>query len=47
MSPWHDGFESFVPQEVRGQVVSFDVSLLDPGNGQVEAAFGHPRHLGV
>ena len=28
-------------------MVAFDISLLDPGDRQVEAAFGHPRHLRV
>ena len=31
----------------NGQVVPFDVGLLNPGDGQVEAAFGHPRRLRV
>jgi hypothetical protein len=42
-----DNFKSLVPQEVGGQVVPFDVGLLDPGDGQVEAAFGHPCSLSV
>jgi hypothetical protein len=45
MCAWHDGFQALVPQEVRGQVVPFDVGLLNPGNSQVEAAFGHPCRL--
>ena len=47
MAAWHDGFEALVPQEVGSQVVAVDVGLLDPGDSQVEAAFGHPRRLGV
>jgi hypothetical protein len=47
MSAWHNGFQSLVPQEVGGQVVPFDVCLLNPGDSQVEAAFGHPRRLRV
>ena len=41
----HDGFQTLVPQKVRGQVVPFDVGLLNPSDSQVEAAFGHPRRL--
>ena len=47
MSAWHDSHQALVPQQVGGQVVPFDVGLLDPGNGQVEAAFSHPRRLRV
>ena len=47
MSTWHDGFQSLVPQEVGGQVEPFDVGLFNPGDSQVEAAFGHPRRLRV
>jgi hypothetical protein len=42
-----DNFKSLVPQQVGVQVVPFDVGLLKPGDSQVEAAFGHPRRLGV
>ncbi len=47
MCAWNDGFESLVPQEVGNQVESFDVALFNPGDRQIEAAFGHPRRLGV
>jgi hypothetical protein len=47
MSAWHDGLQSLVAQEVGGQVVPFHVALLNPGDGQAEAAFGYPRRLRV
>jgi hypothetical protein len=47
MSAWHDDFQSLVPQKVGSQVKPFDVGLLNPGDSQVEAAFGDPRRLRV
>ena len=47
MGAWHDSIQSLVAQEVGGQLVSFDIGLLEPGDSQVEAAFGHPRRLDV
>jgi hypothetical protein len=47
MSAWHDGIESFVPQEMGSQVVTFDLCLFNPGDGHVEAPFGHPNRLRV
>ena len=47
MCAWHDGFQALVPQKVGDQLVPFDVGLLNPGDSQVEAAFGHPRRLRV
>jgi hypothetical protein len=43
----HDGFEFLVPREVSSQVEPLDIGLLNPGNSQVEAAFGHSRRLGM
>ena len=45
MCAWHDGFKPLVPQKVGHQVVPFDVGLFNPRDGEVEAAFGHPRRL--
>ena len=47
MSAGHDGFKSLVPQDVGGQMKPLNVGLLDPGDGQVETAFGHARRLGM
>ena len=47
MSAWQDGLQPLVPQKVGGQVVPFDVGLLNPGDRQVEAALSNPRRLGV
>ncbi len=42
MSAWHDGHKWLVPQEVGSQVVPLDLGRFNPGDGQIEAAFGHP-----
>jgi hypothetical protein len=47
MGAWHHGFQPLEPQEVSGQVQSFDVGLFDPGDGEIETALGHPCRLGV
>lgn len=47
MSAWDGGFQALVPQEVGGQVEPFDLGLVNPGDCQVETAFGHSRRLGV
>ncbi len=43
----HDRLELLVPEEMPGQVVSFEVGCLNPGDRQVEAAFAHSCRLGV
>ena len=47
MGAWHDGFQWFVPQQVGGQVEPCDVSLIDPGNSEIETAFSHSLCLGM
>ncbi len=47
MSAWHDRLKRFVPQEVGGQMVPFDLGLFNPGDRQVEAPFGHSQYLRV
>ena len=47
MCTWQDGLKALVLQQMGRQVEPFDIDVLNPGNRQVEAAFGHPLCLRV
>jgi hypothetical protein len=42
-----DGFQPLVSEQMGRQLQPFDVGLLNPGDGQIEAALGYPCCLCV